>query len=149
MPFATILVPLDFSDVTPVVVEHAAALATACRSRVVLLHISEPEPDFVGFDPGPQSVRASVAKDFRAEHHQLEEYKRTLTAAGVESIALHIQGPHAEKILSEAESQSAGLIVIGSHGRGALHQLLTGSVAGAVLKGARCPVLVVPARRPE
>lgn len=145
MNFSTILVPIDFSDVTPVVVQHATELAKAFGGRLILLHVSEPEPDFVGFDPGPQSVRVSVAKDFRTEHHRLDEFKHTLAASGLEAVALHIQGPLAEKILSEARQQSAGLIVMGSHGHGALYHLLVGSVASSVLKHAPCPVLIVPA----
>lgn len=141
----TLLVPIDFSDVTPRVLDAAKNLAGAFQSRVVLLHISEPEPDFVGFEPGPVSVRASVAKEFHAEHKQLEDAKAAFT--GIEVTALHIQGPTVEKILSEADRQGADMIVLGSHGHGALHNLLTGSVAGGVLKSAPCPVLVVPAAK--
>ncbi len=144
MNLQTILVPVDFSDVTVKVVKAATDLARAFGSRMVLLHISEPEPDFVGFEPGPQSVRVGVARDFRAEHVQLEELKGAITAEGMDVLALHIQGPTAEKILQEAETYQAGLIVMGSHGHGALYSLLVGSATSGVLKSAKCPVLVVP-----
>jgi len=141
----TLLVPIDFSDATPNVLEAARTLALAFKSRIVLLHISEPEPDFVGFEPGPVSVRTSVAKEFHTQHKQLDESKQQLAKAGIDVIALHIQGPTIEKILHECVQQDADIIVLGSHGHGALHNLLTGSVAGGVLKSAKCPVLVVPA----
>ncbi|HEX8312533.1 MAG TPA: universal stress protein [Chthoniobacteraceae bacterium] len=140
----TILVPVDFSDVTTAVLSAAQTLAQAFGSKIILLHVSEPEPDFVGFEPGPQTVRMSVARDLHAEHRQLEELKQTLL---VDSLALHIQGPMAEKILLQAAEHSADLIVMGSHGHGALYELLVGSVTSSVLKSAACPVLVVPARR--
>jgi nucleotide-binding universal stress UspA family protein len=38
------------------------------------------------------------------------------------------------------------LIVIGSHGHGALYHLFAGDVASGILKDAKCPVLVVPSR---
>ena len=147
MNLKTILVPIDFSDATPSVVQYASELAGAFGGKIVLLHVSEPEPDFVGFEAGPQAVRASVARDFRAEHQKLDELKHSLTASGIETTALQIQGALAEKILLEAETQAAGLIVMGSHGHGAIYNLLVGSVTSGVLKKTKCPVLVVPAPR--
>ncbi|MGB8355880.1 MAG: universal stress protein [Chthoniobacteraceae bacterium] len=143
----TILVPVDFSDATDKVIQAAQTIALAFKSRVVLLHIVEPEPDFVGFEPGPVSVRQSVAKEFHAEHANLEQSKQKLTSAGVNVIALQIQGPTIEKILHESVQQNAGMIVLGSHGHGALHHLLTGSVAAGVLKATTCPVLIVPVKK--
>ena len=52
-------------------------------------------------------------------------------------------GDAAEEILREAEEAKANLIVIGTHGRTGLGRLLMGSVAEAVLRRARCPVLTV------
>lgn len=141
----TILVPVDFSDVTPRVIETAQTLARAFGSRVVLLHISEPEPDFVGFEPGPMAVRASVARDFKKEHQKLEELRAGVVAAGVDVLALHIQGPMVDKVVDEAQKQNADAIVIGSHGHGALFEFLVGSVTSGVLRAAKCPVIVVPA----
>lgn len=141
----TILVPVDFSDVSSRVVETARQLAGAFCSRIVLLHVAEPEPDFVGFEPGPITVRQSVAKDFKVEHHKLEDLKAAAAQGGGEVQALHIQGPSVEKILHEAGEQQASWIVMGSHGHGALYELLVGSVTHGVMKGAKCPVVVVPA----
>ncbi len=140
----TILVPVDFSDATPKIVAAARELAEAFRSRIVLLHVVEPEPAFVGFEPGPESVRVAIAGDFHKEHQQLEKLKASL--ADFDVLALQIQGGIAEKILHEAEQQNADVIVIGSHGHGALHHLLAGSVTSNVLRHANCPVLVVPTK---
>jgi nucleotide-binding universal stress UspA family protein len=139
----TILVPVDFSDITPRVVEIARQFATALGSRLVLLHVSEPEPDFVGFEPGPIAMRETVARDLRVEHQKLETLKASCDLPDI--LALHIQGPAIAKILHEATAQDAAMIVLGSHGHGAFYELLVGSVTHGVLKGATCPVLVVPA----
>src|SRR5215210_139499 len=113
----TILVPVDFSDVTVRVITTARQFAGAFGSRIVLLHVVEPEPEFVGFEPGPMSVRTAVARDFQQEHQWLDELKKSLGNANV--LALQIQGPTVEKIVKEASSQGAELIVMGSHGHGA------------------------------
>ena len=142
----SILVPVDFSDATPRVVESAHQMAQALRRRIVLLHVSEPEPDFIGFEPGPIVVRSAVATDFRKEHQKLDELKATVASGGFDVLALHIQGPMVEKILEKASEHEADLIVMGSHGHGALYELLVGSVTSGVLREAKCPVLVVPTR---
>jgi nucleotide-binding universal stress UspA family protein len=138
----TLLVPIDFSDVTARVVEMAAALAKAFGSRVVLVHVAEPEPQFVGYDPGPLSVRMAVAEDLHADQPRLEALKKEFGEAEV--LALHVQGSIPGQILELAREHGAMLIVMGSHGHGALYHFLAGSVTTAILKDAPCPVLVVP-----
>jgi nucleotide-binding universal stress UspA family protein len=140
----TILVPIDFSDVTGKVVETAAALAAAFGSNVILVHVTEPEPQFVGYEPGPLSVRVAVAGDI-ATDRRLDALKHQLGAADV--LTLHVEGSIPDEILSLAREHGATLIVMGSHGHGAFYQLLAGSVTTAVLKDAPCPVLIVPSDR--
>jgi nucleotide-binding universal stress UspA family protein len=108
------------------------------------LHVSEADPLFVGYEPGPGSVREAVADQFKAEHAHLHATKARFDGSGLEVAALHIQGVPAEKIVEESARLGAGLVVMGSHGHGALRHLLAGSVTSGVLKHSPCPVLVVP-----
>jgi nucleotide-binding universal stress UspA family protein len=144
-----ILAAIDFSGATDAVMEQAAQLALAFRVPITLLHVVEPEPDFVGFEPGPEVVRQAVARDFVAERKRLHQLRDALELrlGGVECAALQVQGPSASKILEEAERLRAGMIVLGSHGHGALYHLLVGSVAESVLRKSSVPVVVVPAPR--
>jgi nucleotide-binding universal stress UspA family protein len=59
-----------------------------------------------------------------------------------------VDGPPAEAILRAARRHRADAIVVGSQGLGLLGRLFLGSVSWAVVRGARCPVLVVKGRRP-
>lgn len=140
----TILAALDFSDVTDRVVEVASSLARVYGATLYLLHVEPPEPDFVGYEPGPQHVREMVAAD--AIRHFKEEHtvRDRLRGEGLEVHSLVIQGPAAEKILDEAERLNADLIAVGTHGHGAVYHILLGSVGEGVVKRAACPVLVVP-----
>ena len=140
-----ILAAIDFSPVSHAVVENAAALATAFSAELTLLHVAAPEPDFVGYEAGPQTVRDSRAHELRTEHREIQALADTLRARGIAARALLIQGPSVEKIVSEAERLPADVIVIGSHGHGALYRVLLGSVGEGVVRASRCPVLVVPA----
>lgn len=141
----TILVPVDFSDVTTRVLETARVLSRAFGAKLVLLHVSEPEPDFIGFEPGPIAVRTAVARDFKKEHQKLEELSATVAVDGFQVLALHEQGPLVDRILDEAAKQQADAIVMGSHGHGALFEFLVGSVTSGVLRASKVPVIVVPA----
>jgi nucleotide-binding universal stress UspA family protein len=59
-------------------------------------------------------------------------------------------GEPATAIVEDAEKEGADLIVMGTHGRTGLSRLLMGSVAEAVVRRAKCPVLTVkhPAQVP-
>lgn len=141
-----LLVAIDFSEFTPKVVRQAEELATALSARMWLVHVAAPDPDFVGYEAGPQSVRDSLSKHFHEEHRHIEEIADRLRAAGLDATGLLVQGPTAETILKEAGKLGVDLIVLGSHGRGAIAQLLIGSVSEGVLRKSECPVLVVPTR---
>lgn len=139
-----ILVGIDLSDSTDKVVKKAMELATALSARVWLLHVTEPEPDFVGFEAGPQSVRDSLSRKFHIEHRQIQEIADRLRMSGLDAAALLVQGDIAETILEEGLKLGVDMIVVGSHGRGAMYHLVVGSVSERVLHGAECPILVVP-----
>ena len=142
---ANMLVPLDFSDVTARVVAEATRLAQSLKMAVTLIHVAQAESDFVGFEVGPKYIRDDMAEDLREDHAKLHEVQQALTADGLEATAMMVPGAPAEKLAEEMARLAPDMVVIGSHGHGALHQLLAGSACQAVLKHATCPVLVVPA----
>jgi len=141
----TILAAIDFSDVTEHLVEVARDMARAHGAALYLLHVEESEPDFVGYEPGPQHVRDQVAHEAVRHFKEENSLRDQLRAEGIDAHSMVLQGPFVEKVLAEAARHSADLIVVGSHGHGAVYHLLLGSVTEGIIKGAKCPVLVVPA----
>jgi nucleotide-binding universal stress UspA family protein len=139
-----IIVPVDFSPITASVIDIAKTIAGCFSARLWLVHVVSPDPDFVGYDAGPQSVRDEVASHLREEHQQLQSAAAEIREAGIETTALLVQGPTAEKILAEAAAHDADLIIMGSHGHGALYRALMGSVGERVLRRAHCPVTIIP-----
>ena len=143
-----ILVPVDFSKITATTLATAVRLAGALQADVVLLHVAAPEPEFVGYETGPASVRDAVAHQLAREHAQLQELRKSMNLPHGSVTALAVQGYTVEKILAEAKRLPADMIIMGSHGHGGLHHLLMGSVAEGVLRKAECPVVLVPAGPP-
>jgi nucleotide-binding universal stress UspA family protein len=143
-----VLLAVDFSDFTRRLLEVGTGVARAFGAEVYLVHAEAPEPEFVGWDVGPQSVRDSVARRVRQVHRDLQALADQARAAGLDATPLLVQGPATEKLLAEARRLGADLIVMGTHGHGRLHRLLLGSVGEGVLRQAPCPVLFVPLDRP-
>jgi nucleotide-binding universal stress UspA family protein len=139
-----LLIGVDLSESTEKVVKKAEEIAAALSAKVWLLHVAEPEPDFVGLKVGPQSARDSLSRRFHAEHRQIQEMAERLRKTGLDTTALLVQGATVETILKEALKLDVDMIVAGSHGRGAMYQLLVGSVSEGVLHKSKCPVIVVP-----
>ena len=140
-----IVVAIDFSQITPEIMTQAETLAQAFKSKLWLIHITEPEPDFVGFKTGPQPKRDHWAEQFRKEHKQIQDLAEQLRQKGLDTVALLTQGSTVETILAEAKKLAADLIIVGSHGRSGIEKLFMGSVSEGILKDSLCPVLVIPA----
>jgi nucleotide-binding universal stress UspA family protein len=141
-----IVVAVDFSPVSDDVVRTASEIARATGAHLHLLHVAPPEPAFVGFDVGPQSVRDAEARRLSDEHRRLSDLDRRLEAEGLRVTSSMWRGDAAEKILDLCARVSADLLCIGSRGRPALVEALLGGVASALLRRSRCPVVVSPAR---
>lgn len=141
-----ILVALDFSEVTERTMDVVARLPGIGDAEVALLHVAAPEPDFVGYEAGPEVVRDQVADELRRERDELHRLAERLRAAGISTTAVMVPGPTVETIFAQATKRNAELIVIGSHGHGAVFDLLFGSVSDGVVRRSTLPVLVVPSR---
>lgn len=142
----TLLVCVDFSDGTDRLLAQAARLAWTFDERIVLLHVAQPEPEFVGFEPGPDTVRQQMAAQFHRERQRIQAEGEDLREEGLSVETLCVQGPTAATILDHIERLGADMVLLGTHGHGALHHLLAGSVCQAVIQKATCPVLLVPSR---
>jgi nucleotide-binding universal stress UspA family protein len=139
-----ILAAIDISRATEAVVSTVERVARASGARVWLLHVAEPEPDFMGYEAGPDVVRDQVAREYHEEHKAIQAHAQRLRDAGLDATALLIQGSIVETTLREATRLEVELLVVGSHGYGAVYDLLVGSISRGILKHSKIPVLVVP-----
>lgn len=141
-----ILAALDLASTTPALLKEARKWAGALDSRLWLIHVAEPNPDFVGYETGPDTVRDAIAHQLRVKRVELEEAAEELRRDGLEVTALAVQGPIAETILKEAGKIGADVILMGTRAHGKLHEWLMGSTSKGLLKKANRPVLLVPPR---
>src|SRR5919201_120029 len=130
-----ILVPIDFSDVTPPVINLARQLAKALDAEIHLIHVKELTP---------AAFAAGMLESGLAEMPQLAPWQKEIEQAGIKVTMHQPSGAVAEVILNQADALNADLIVMGRHGHGAMYHLLVGSATEGVLKRATRPVLLVP-----
>jgi nucleotide-binding universal stress UspA family protein len=137
-----ILVPTDFSECSEAAVKYARAFAEAFGGSLHVLHVIQ--------DPYTQPWAAEAFPAPLAEMlvEWQDQARKRLTASLPEAeqktavIATTVGSPFYE-IVRYASEQEIDLIVIGTHGRGALGHMLLGSVAEKVVRKAPCPVLTV------
>ena len=142
----TIVVAIDFSEITTRLIEKAAEMAACLAAHVYIIHVASPDPDFVGYEVGPAYIRQSRAGELKQEKKELERLARTLKGLGVEATPLLIQGPTADLILQETRRLKAELLIIATHGHRFSLGALLGSTSQQVMRNATCPVLVIPCR---
>ena len=141
-----ILVPLDFSSASEGILQTAVSLAQALDARLVLLHVLQ--PIITAGDPllDASQIAATQAASDQFARTELARVHEQLQRQGLAVEKELRDGPAAATILDLARGLPADLIVMGSHGHTALYDLLLGSTSHAVVKGAPCPVVIVPSK---
>lgn len=133
-----ILVPTDFSKHSIKAVQYAAELANKFEAEVHLLHVVDaiPMTDGLYIPPVAKSeIDANVTRELEGVSVKpLNESKVTRS---------HVDGRPFVEVIRYASNNEIDLIVLGTHGRGAVAHMLLGNVAEKVVRKASCPVLVV------
>ena len=160
-----ILVPIDYSDATHPVIDFVRDLAAALNAEVHLVHVKEIAapaaagamgygvfgvPDMVSISNGPVTGVETIAAEAppgQTQRRKLKDWEKELAEAGLKATLREPTGPVVKEILREADRCMADLIVMGTHGHGAMYNLLVGSVTEGVLKHSTRPVLLVPTAR--
>lgn len=142
----TILVPIDLSAASGKICDAACELARQASARLVFLHVLPPPMvvlgDYYNFDA--RTVAEATAAAENAAKDKLKEMTARCGRRRIPIKTVRVVGPAAAKILAQAAALKAGYIVMGSHGHGAMFDLLVGSTTHGVLRKSKVPVLVVP-----
>lgn len=138
--FQKILIAVDGEPIAAHAAEVGLRLATLLGAEVAFIHAIDPAL-FYGPGIAPDTLIAAAEADGKktlAALQKLSPYRRALEFIRI--------GKPPHEILTTAMEWPADIIVIGSHGRHGIPRALLGSVAEAVVRQARCPVLVVRAQ---
>lgn len=137
-----ILVPTDFSAPSKQAIAYAFELAQTLGAALVLLHVIEELPSYVGFLPPEETIKAMEELAGRARL-DLAQMAAQAQDGKVEVTCQAVVGVPAPKIIEVAQEMKANMIVIATHGRTGFRHFVMGSVAEHVVRTAPCPVLTI------
>ena len=137
--YRTILFATDGSPYSELAERHALALGRLAGARIEVVSVLDRHLAFQLGIYGQEALR-ELHQDCRKA---LEAAAERAHQVGVEVETHLIEGRPGEVILHEAERLGADLIVIGSHGQGALLDMILGSVSLYVVHHSHLPVCVV------
>lgn len=141
-PEGLIVCGVDGSDEAQEALSTAAGLAVKLDCRLAMVHVCPP-PEI----PGMATVSGAAERLAELEKRDGETLLAELAAAeqlGTEVERRVVFGSPAEALARTALSEEAGLLAVGSRGRGGMRSALFGTVSGTLAANAPCPVLVVP-----
>jgi nucleotide-binding universal stress UspA family protein len=139
----SLLVAIDFSTVSTSIVNVIADIAKI-DDVIYLMHVVEPNPEFVGFETGPASLNKQLEEELQRKQTLLQEHALCMEKLGFIVKQVIVNGVIADEIITYAKKTEARLIVLGRHKHSLMYHLLVGSVAEAVLKKSPIPTVLIP-----
>jgi nucleotide-binding universal stress UspA family protein len=140
-----LLVTVTFEEKeTMTLISHAASIAEKFGSKIWLVHIAAPDPDFVGYEVGPQYIRDHRADELKKEHKLVKKYADELKAKNLNAEGLLVQGATVDMILKESAKLNIDLVVIGHHKHNLLYKVFIQDIDEAIARESKVPVLMIP-----
>ena len=151
-----ILIALDYDPTAQKVAEAGYGLAKSMKAKITLLHVISdpvyysaveysPVMGYTGYMEMGQMQSVSTERLKEASLNYLEKIKSHLKDDNIE-IRVE-EGDFADSILNTAKKVKADTIVLGSHSRKWLENILMGSVAEKVLHHTKIPLFIIPTRK--
>ena len=155
--YKSILYTTDLTPNSEYAFKHAMLLARKSSAKVHLLHVV-PEVDSSFRSYVTSMMGEGKLEAFETDHEnqareslskRLEEFAREELAdhpedyANISGVEV-VHGSAVAEILKAADKHSADVIVMGTHGKGAIAHAFLGSVAEKVLHKSKRPVFVIP-----
>lgn len=139
--FKRILVPTDASEYSRRALKTALELARSVQAEIVLLHVSYTPQAYWGYTI---SYGITVTQEQLDQNGELA-LEATLTGIDSEPVVIHkrVESGHPVSIIVEQiKKENIDLVIMGSHGYGAITGSVLGSVSQRVLQRVSCPVLI-------
>ena len=140
----SILVPLDGSQFAEQALPWAACLAKVCGAHLELARVHDPVPPWTIATEGAVAATTVDPTIRDAEEQYLANCAARLQEGGFTGVThALLEGDVVEQIACHAEDNAFGLVVLATHGRGAISRLWLGSVSDALVRRLTVPVLLI------
>ncbi len=142
--FEKILFPTDFSDVATKALQYVKRLKEAGGEEVVVLHVIDQSnlellssystiQDFINIE---KEIEKRSSESIGLVVNELKKLGYSVRARVEKGVPVRV-------LLKVAEEENPSVIVMGSHGKGNLEEMLLGSVSEKVVRKSKHPVLIV------
>jgi universal stress protein E len=147
-PFRTVVVCVDFSDISSTLVHHAAQIARNDGSQLHLLHVFAPPWQRLHYmAPTPQASPYFRQEYLHALKARLESYLEALPEDLRQGLQVQCElvqnNNYAYGILDYTRDSNADLVVLGNKGRTNLRYIFLGSTAERVVQNTACSLLAI------
>jgi nucleotide-binding universal stress UspA family protein len=143
-----ILYATDFSDLSAWAFQYAVSLAVKCGAELHCISVVDDSYQYwLTFDVAMVPAGPAMEELTAAAERQLGKFLDGKLPAGIPTTGRLLRGRPFVEIIRYARENDVDMIVMGTHGWGALRQALMGSVADKVVRKSACPVLAV--RHPD
>jgi len=151
-----VLIALDYDTTAQKVAEGGFLWAKSMKARVILLHVIadpayyssleySPITGFAGYMDMTNNQLDSVDGLIKASQQYLNKIKNHLGDKEIQTIVM--EGDFAATILNTAKKLKTDMIVMGSHSRNWLENIVMGSVTEKVLHSTVLPLLIIPTKK--
>ena len=150
--FNKILFPTDFSDPSERALEYVKELKESGAKEIILLHVIDDKeiPVFLGLDEGDAISGTQLEKTLGLIEENAKNGTRAIEADLKEKgfdVKVRIEkGTAFREILRVEEEEEVSVIVIGSHGKGPVKEILLGSVSDKVIRKCKKPIMVIKSK---
>ncbi len=139
----TILVPVDFSEVAPILAKWAKGFAKQLNAKIILTYVLEDLSTYEGIFVDLKTLNELENSLYEGAKKSMEDFLKEHFSDFPDVEPVLEKGDVVETILRVAQEKGADLIVIGTHGRKGLDRILFGSVAEGVVKNSPVPVVTL------
>jgi nucleotide-binding universal stress UspA family protein len=139
-----ILFATDFSEASDAALEYATAMAGAFHATLHVLHVLEDLAAHAWTTEVYVAALPGVHEEMERQARERLDQLLTAEQRAQYSVQLVLRsGSPFVEIVRYARDEGVDLVVLGTHGRGAIAHMLLGSVAERVVRKAHCPVVTV------
>jgi len=141
-----VLIAMDYDETSQKVAEVGFSMAQAMHAETILLHVISEQPVYYSSYMYMRELRVDIIKDLKKSTQEfMNKSKKHLGDESIQTILK--EGEIAETILNTAKEMNADIIVMGSHSRKWLENIIMGSAAEDVLKTTTLPLFIVPTKK--
>ena len=137
-----ILAPTDLSKLSLPAVRYALDLGLEQNAEVIIYHVLSEDSDWFGKDNRLNPATALVPREKDLLHNFIRENYADIVGR-VKLLETVEAGIPYSKIVAKAAEEKVDLIVMSTHDRTGIHQVVLGSVTAQVVAHADCPVLSI------